>query len=45
MAQQLRMFCLSTERIGARQAQPLNLPSNCYATLDAVGQRIWALLA
>ena len=23
----------------------LSLPSNCYVSLDAVGQRIWALLA
>ena len=23
----------------------LSLPSNCYVSLDAIGQRIWALLA
>ena len=45
MAQRWRMPCLLTERIGARHTQPPSLPSNCYVSLNAVGQRIWALLA
>ena len=44
MAQRWRMSCLATERIGARRAKPLSLPSNCYVSLEAMGQRICALL-